>query len=82
MNLINTSFGTGNNLTGTANFAGHGVTAKIVTLTMGRRTNTAAASNASATATFTFDTGTLEVGTLNLAENAQALSTAGTISRT
>ena len=82
MNLINTSFGTGNNLTATANFAGHDVNAKIVTLTMGRRTNTAAASNASATATFTFDTGTLEVGTVNMAVNAQALSTAGAINAT
>lgn len=82
MNLINTSFGTSNNLTGTANFAGHSVDARIGILTMGRRTNTAAASNASATATFTFDMGTLEVGTLNMAVNAQSLSTAGTINAT
>ena len=82
MNLINASFGTANNLTATANFAGHDVNAKITTLTMGRRTNTAAASTANATATFTFDTGTLEVGTVSMAVNAQALSTAGAINAT
>jgi len=82
MNLINASFGTANNLTGTANFAGHSLDAKIATLTMGRRTNTAASSTATATATFTFDTGTLEVGTVSMAVNAQALSTAGAINAT
>lgn len=77
MSLINTSFGTANNLTATANFAGHSVDAKIGTLTMGRRSGSGTA--ASATATFTFDTGTLDVGTLNLAENAQSASVSGAI---
>jgi autotransporter-associated beta strand protein len=76
MNLINTSFGTSNNLTATANFAGHSVDAMIGTLVMGRRNG---GTNATATATFTFDTGTLVVGTLNLGENAAASSTAGAI---
>jgi autotransporter-associated beta strand protein len=80
MNLISTSFGTANNLTATANFAGHDVNAKITALTMGKRSSTGTA--ASATATFTFDTGTLEVGTLNIAENAQAASTSGAINAT
>jgi hyaluronate lyase len=77
VNLINTSFGTANNLTATANFAGHTVDARIGTLTMARRNSTGTTANA--TATFTFDAGTLEVGTLNLAENAQPSSTSGAI---
>jgi hypothetical protein len=46
-------------------------------LTMARRNSTGA--SAHATAEFTFDSGTLDVTTLNLAENAQSASTSGTI---
>jgi autotransporter-associated beta strand protein len=79
MNLINSGFGTSNNLTATVDFAGHSVDAKIGTLTMGRRVTTTAAS---ATSTFTFDTGILEVGTLNLGQNGSTTSTSGTINAT
>jgi autotransporter-associated beta strand protein len=79
MNLINNAFGTGNNVTGIADFAGHSVDAKIGTLTMGRRVG---GTTSTATSTFTFDTGTLEVATLNLAQNGSAASTAGTINAT
>ena len=79
MNLINTSFGTANNVTGTANFASHDVDAKITTLNMARRTFASTSNAASATATFTFDTGNLEVTTLNLADNAHNASTSGAI---
>ena len=75
MNLINSSLIGTASLIATANFAGHDVDAKITTLTMGRRS---AGANATATATFTFDTGTLEVGTLNLGE-ASAAASSGTI---
>jgi hyaluronate lyase len=77
MNLVNTSFGTSNNLTASANFAAHSIDAKIDTLVMARRSSTGTVANA--TATLIFDTGTLEVGTLNLAENSQSLSTSGAI---
>jgi autotransporter-associated beta strand protein len=79
MNLVNTSFGTANQISATANFAGHDVDAKITTLTMGRRSATG---TNSANAPFTFDTGTLEVGTLNLGEIANAGANAGTINAT
>jgi autotransporter-associated beta strand protein len=76
MNLINSGLTGSANFIATANFAGHDVDAKITTLTMGRRSATGAAS---ANATFTFDTGTLEVGTLNLGEIANVGANAGTI---
>jgi hyaluronate lyase len=77
LNLINTSFGTSNNLTATANFAAHALDAKIDTLVMARRNSTGAVANA--TATLTFDTGTLEVGTLHMAINVQPVSSSGAI---
>lgn len=80
VNLINTSFGTSNNLTATANFAGHAVDAMIGTLTMARRNSTGTV--AIATATFHFDAGSLEVGTLDMAVNAQPNSTSGAINAT
>ena len=79
MNLVNSAFGTANNVAGTANFASHDVDAKITTLNMARRTFASTSNAASATATFTFDTGNLEVTTLNLADNAHNASTSGTI---
>lgn len=80
VNLINTSFGTANNLTATADFAGHAVDARIGTLTMARRYSTNSVANA--TATLSFDTGTLEVDTLDMAVNAQPASTSGAITAT
>jgi autotransporter-associated beta strand protein len=80
MNLINTSFGTSSTLTATVNFSNHSVDAKIGTLTMGRRNSTGTVANASAE--FTFNSGTLEVTTLNLGENAQSASTSGAINAT
>jgi len=77
MNLINSSLIGTANFIATANFAGHDVDANITTLTMGRRTG--AGTLASANSTFTFDTGILEVGTLNLGEIANATYNSGTI---
>ena len=77
MNLINSSLTGTASFIATANFAGHNVDAKITTLTMGRRS--AGGTSANANATFTFDTGTLEVGTLNLGEIASPTYTSGTI---
>jgi len=76
MNLVNSAYTGSNTLNGTANFAGHDVDADITTLTMGRRTVTAAGITAG-NATFTFDTGILKVGTLNLGEIANANANAG-----
>jgi autotransporter-associated beta strand protein len=80
MNLINSGLTGSANFISTANFAGHDVDAKITTLTMGRRSGAGAV--ASANATFTFDTGILEVGTLNLGEIANATYNSGTINAT
>jgi autotransporter-associated beta strand protein len=77
VNLINTSFGTSNSLTATANFAAHSIDAKIDTLVMARRNSTGTVAHA--TAAITFDTGTLEVGALHMAVNAQPGSTSGAI---
>ncbi len=79
MNLINHSFGTATNNVATANLTGHNVDAKITTLNMARRTFASTSTVASATATFSFDTGNLDVTTLNLADNAHNASTSGTI---
>jgi autotransporter-associated beta strand protein len=80
MNLINSGLTGTATFISTANFAGHDVDAKITTLTMGRRTG--AGAQASANATFTFDTGILEVGTLNLGEIANATYNSGAINAT
>ncbi len=76
-NLVNTSFGTGNLLSATADFAGHSVDAKIAALNMGIRTGTSAGS----TAIFTFDAGTLEVGTATMGRNGNGTN-AGTTNAT
>ncbi len=76
-NLVNTSFGTGNLLSATADFTGHSVDAKISALNMGIRTGTSAGSNS----TLSFDSGTLEVGTVTLGRNANGTN-AGTTNAT
>jgi len=76
MNLVNSANTGLNALTGTANFAGHYVDADITTLTMGRRTGTVVGGTIG-NATFTFDTGILKVGTLNLGEIANVNANAG-----
>jgi hypothetical protein len=76
MDLVNSANTGSNPLNATANFAGHDVDAKITTLTMGRRTG-AVVGTTIGNATFTFDTGILEVGTLNLGEIANANANLG-----
>ena len=77
MNLVNNSFGHSGTHTANVNLTGHSADAKIDALNMAIRTGT----NGGATSTFTFDTGTLEVGTLIMARNGNAAST-GTSSAT
>lgn len=64
MNMVNNSFGHNGTHTAVVDFSAHSVDAKIGALTMGRRTGTGAAGS---NATLTFDTGTLEVASVNMA---------------
>jgi autotransporter-associated beta strand protein len=81
MNMINNAIGHSSAHTAVVDFTGHSVDAKIATLNMGLRTAAASAtSNGGATATLSFDTGTLEVGTLNMAKSGTTL--AGAINAT
>ena len=77
MNLVNNSFGHSGTHTANVDLTGHSADAKIDALNMAIRTGT----NGGATSTFTFDTGTLEVGTAIMARNGNAAST-GTSSAT
>lgn len=72
MNLLNTSSTTGNPITAIANFAGHQADIKLSTLTLSRRSNAAIGNTGAKTtdSTFSFDTGTLDVATVNMAEFA------------
>lgn len=74
MNMVNNGFGHSGAHTANVDFAGHSVDAKINALNMAIRTGT----NGGSTSTFTFDTGTLEVGTTTMARNGSATSTATT----
>lgn len=63
VNIAQSTTGTANALTGMIDLAGHDADLLISTLTMADRTQ----GTGSTTATLTFDEGTLEVGTLNMA---------------
>lgn len=79
MNLVNNGFGHSAAHSAVVDFTGHSVDAKITTLNMGLRTAAAnASSNGGASATFSFDTGTLEVGTVNMAKSGATLGAATT----
>ncbi len=64
MNMVNNSFGHNGTHTAVVDFSAHNVDAKIDALTMARRTGTGSAGS---TATLSFDTGTLEVASVNMA---------------
>jgi autotransporter-associated beta strand protein len=64
MNMVNNSFGHNGTHTAVVDFSAHSVDAKIGALTMARRTGTGGAGS---NATLTFDTGTLEVASVNMA---------------
>ncbi|MEY3895543.1 MAG: hypothetical protein RLZZ214_1062, partial [Verrucomicrobiota bacterium] len=64
MNMVNNGFGHNGTHTAVVDFSAHSVDAKIGTLTMARRTGTGSAGSS---ATLTFDTGTLEVASVNMA---------------
>jgi len=66
VNIVNNIFSTGNSPTGTMNLSGHSADLLISTLTMANRT----LNTGSATATLTFDGGTLDVTTLNMASRS------------
>ncbi len=64
MNMVNNSFGHNGTHTATVDFTGHSVDAKIGALTMARRTGTGSSGS---NATLSFNNGTLEVATVNMA---------------
>jgi fibronectin-binding autotransporter adhesin len=64
MNMVNNAFNHNGNHSAVVDFTGHSVDAKIGALTMARRTGTGSAGS---TATLSFDTGTLEVASVNMA---------------
>ena len=64
MNMVNNGFNHNGTHTATVDFSAHNVNAKIGALTMARRTGTGSAGS---TATLTFDTGSLEVASVNMA---------------
>ncbi len=64
MNMINNGFNHNGTHTAVVDFSAHSVDAKIGALTMARRTGTGSAGS---NATLTFDTGTLEVASVNMA---------------
>jgi autotransporter-associated beta strand protein len=72
MNMVNNGFNHNGTHTATVNLAGHSVDAKIGALTMARRTGTGSAGS---TASLTFDTGTLEVTSVNMAVATNAAMT-------
>ena len=72
MNMVNNGFGHNGTHTAVVDFTGHSVDAKIGALTMARRTGTGSAGSNS---TLTFDTGTLEVASVNMAVATNALMT-------
>jgi fibronectin-binding autotransporter adhesin len=72
MNLINNGFGHNGTHTAIVDLSAHSVDAKIGALTMARRTGTGSVGS---NATLTFNTGTLEVASVNMAVATNALMT-------
>lgn len=72
MNMVNNGFGHNGTHNAVVDFAGHSVDAKIGALTMARRTGTGSFGS---NATLTFDTGTLEVNSVNMAVATNASMT-------
>jgi autotransporter-associated beta strand protein len=64
MNMVNNSFGHNGTHAATVDFSGHSVDAKIGALTMARRTGTGSSGS---NATLSFNNGTLEVTSVNMA---------------
>lgn len=74
MNMVNNAFNHNGNHSAVVDFTGHSVDAKIGALTMARRTGTGSAGS---TATLSFDTGTLEVASVNMAVASNVGMTGG-----
>jgi autotransporter-associated beta strand protein len=72
MNMVNNGFNHNGTHTAVVDFSAHSVDAKIGALTMARRTGTGSAGS---NATLTFDTGTLEVASVNMAVATNASMT-------
>lgn len=72
MNMVNNGYNHNGTHTSVVDFSAHSVDAKIGALTMARRTGTGSAGS---NATLTFDTGTLEVASVNMAVATNALMT-------
>jgi len=69
MNMVNNSFGHNGTHAATVDFSGHSVNALIGALTMARRTGTGSSGS---NATLSFNNGTLEVATVNMAVGTNA----------
>ena len=76
MNVQNGNTGTGANLVGTVDFRGHNADLYLAILAVGGRS---AATTASGTGTFSFDAGTLDATTVNIAARTGTTSTTGAV---
>lgn len=74
MNMVNNGFNHNGTHSAVVDLTGHSVDAKVGALTMARRTGTGSAGS---TATLSFDTGTLEVASVNMAVATNAGMTGG-----
>ncbi|MEY5006440.1 MAG: hypothetical protein RI969_1528, partial [Verrucomicrobiota bacterium] len=79
MNVQNGGSGTGTNLVGTVDFTGHEADLFLSTLAVGGRSGLVAASG---TGNFSFDTGTLDATTVNIAARTGTTGTSGSVTGT
>ena len=79
MNVQNGNAATGNGLAGTVDFSGHSADLLLGTLAVGGRS---AAASAAGTGIFSFDTGTLDATTVNIAARTGTTSTSGSVTGT
>ena len=79
MNVQNGNGGTGANLLGTVDFTGHSANLLLSTLAVGGRS---AATSAAGTGNFSFDSGTLDATTVNIAARTGTTATSGSVTGT
>ena len=79
MNVQNGNAGTGANISGTADFSGHAANLLLSTLAVGGRS---AAVSGAGTGLFSFDSGTLDATTVNIAARTGTTATSGSVTGT
>ena len=79
MNVQNGNAGTGANISGTVDFTGHSANLLLSTLAVGGRS---AATTAAGTGLFSFDSGTLDATTVNIAARTGTTATSGSVTGT